>query len=92
MTAMTAREFNQYTGKAKLLAREGPLFITERGTIRYVLLNIDDYQILAEQDPKKTLADCFAMNENDFDTNLDFDQYLPKRTIDERQLDEWWED
>jgi hypothetical protein len=92
MTAMTAREFNQYTGKAKLLARDEPIFITERGTIKYVLLNIDDYQTLAEQKQKKTLADCFAMNKNDFDPNFDFNQYLPERTIDERQLNEWWED
>jgi hypothetical protein len=87
---MTAREFNQYTGKAKLLAREEPVFISERGTVRYVLLNIDDYQTLAEQEPKKTLADLFATSESDCNSSLDFDQYLPERTIDERQLHEWW--
>jgi hypothetical protein len=61
---MTAREFNQYTGKAKLLAREEPVFITERGTIKYVLLNIDTYQELAK--PKRTLFDSLTMDEHDY--------------------------
>ncbi|MDR2105986.1 MAG: type II toxin-antitoxin system Phd/YefM family antitoxin [Coriobacteriales bacterium] len=90
MAAMTAREFNQYTGKAKLLADEEPVFITERGTVRYVLLNIDEYQTLAK--PRRTLSDLLEMDENDYDPNLDFDQYLPERTIDERDLREWWVD
>ncbi|MDR1089349.1 MAG: type II toxin-antitoxin system Phd/YefM family antitoxin [Coriobacteriales bacterium] len=64
MTAMTAREFNQHTGKAKYLARDEPVFITERGTIRYVLLNFDEYRGLAK--PPKTLSDSFAMDENDY--------------------------
>jgi hypothetical protein len=89
MAAMTAREFNQYTGKAKLLACEEPVFITERGTIKYVLLNIDEYKTLAK--PPRTLADLFC-SDPDFDPDFDFDQYLPKRTIDDRLLREWWED
>jgi hypothetical protein len=64
MAAMTAREFNQYTGKAKLLAREEPVFITERGTIKYVLLNIDEYETLAK--PPRTLADSLALDEHDY--------------------------
>jgi hypothetical protein len=61
---MTAREFNQYTGRAKLLAREEPVFITERGTVKYVLLNIKDYAQLAR--PPRALADSLAMDDAEY--------------------------
>jgi hypothetical protein len=86
---MTAREFNQYTGRAKLLAREEPVFITGRGNIEYVLLNIEDYRSLAK--PQKTLANLFRPDDG-LDLDFDFDRYLPERTIDERDLREWWLD
>jgi hypothetical protein len=71
MAAMTAREFNQYTGRAKLLAREEPVFITERGSIEYVLLNIEDYRSLAK--PPRTLSASLAMDERDY-----FDYEFPR--------------
>ena len=45
--ALTSREFNQNTSGAKKAARRGPVFITDRGRLAYVLLTIEDYQRLA---------------------------------------------
>ena len=80
MAAMTAREFNQYTGKAKLIAREEPVFITERGIIKYVLLNIDDYRAVTK--PPRMLSDSLAMDERDY-----FDYDFPRLEGDFREFE-----
>jgi Antitoxin Phd_YefM, type II toxin-antitoxin system len=46
ITTLSSREFNQDTGRAKLAARNGPVFITDRGSPAHVLLTFDDYQRL----------------------------------------------
>jgi PHD/YefM family antitoxin component YafN of YafNO toxin-antitoxin module len=45
----TSREFNQDVSKAKKAAGAGPVFITDRGQVAYVLLKVDDYQTLTEE-------------------------------------------
>ena len=49
MTTMSSREFNQDAGKAKRLAMQGPVFITDRGRLAHVLLTIEEYQSNAPQ-------------------------------------------
>jgi prevent-host-death family protein len=44
MTTFSSREFNQATAKAKRAARNGPVFITDRGRPAHVLLSIKEYQ------------------------------------------------
>jgi hypothetical protein len=46
ITTLSSREFNQDTGRAKLAARNGPVFITDRGSPAHVLLTFADYQRL----------------------------------------------
>lgn len=46
ITRLTSREFNQETGRAKKAAREGPVFITDRGRPAHVLLTFEEYQRL----------------------------------------------
>lgn len=46
ITTMSSREFNQDTGRAKIAAQSGPVFITDRGTPAHVLLTFEDYQRL----------------------------------------------
>lgn len=46
ITTLSSREFNQDTGRAKNAARNGPVFITDRGRPAHVLLTFDDYQRL----------------------------------------------
>ncbi|WP_339542359.1 type II toxin-antitoxin system Phd/YefM family antitoxin [Pseudomonas sp. JAI120] len=45
-TTISSREFNQDTSGAKKAARQGPVFITDRGKPAHVLLSIEDYQKL----------------------------------------------
>ncbi len=42
-TAFTSREFNQDTSRAKREARNGPVFITDRGKPTHVLMTIETY-------------------------------------------------
>ena len=51
ITTLSSREFNQDIGKAKRAAEHGPVVITDRGKPAYVLLDIDDYQAMANQTP-----------------------------------------
>lgn len=46
ITTLSSREFNQDTGRAKIAARNGPVFITDRGRPGHVLLTFEDYQRL----------------------------------------------
>ena len=46
ITTLSSREFNQDTGRAKLAARKGPVYITDRGRPAHVLLTFEDYQRL----------------------------------------------
>jgi len=47
ITTYTSREFNQDTSRAKAAARNGPVFITDRGRAAHVLLTIEDYEKLS---------------------------------------------
>lgn len=44
MTSVSAREFHQDVSYAKRKAGEGPVVITDRGELAFVLLSIDDYR------------------------------------------------
>lgn len=46
ITTLSSREFNQDTSGAKKAARNGPVFITNRGRPAHVLLTINEYQKL----------------------------------------------
>lgn len=46
-TTLTSRQFNQDASAAKRAAREGPVFITDRGRPAHVLLTIEEYRRLA---------------------------------------------
>ena len=59
ITAMTSREFNQDTGRAKKAAEHGPVFITDRGRPAHVLLGIEEYRRLAGG--RRKIADLLAM-------------------------------
>lgn len=59
ITTLSSREFNQDTGKAKRAARKGPVFITDRGKPKHVLLSIHDYQKITMKDA--TIFDLLTM-------------------------------
>jgi prevent-host-death family protein len=59
ITTLSSREFNQDTGKAKAAAKNGPVFITDRGTPAHVLLSIEEYRRLTNSGP--SIVDLLAM-------------------------------
>lgn len=68
ITTLSSREFNHDTGRAKRAAREGPVFITDRGRPALVLLTIDAYNALHRQ--QASIVDLLAMPET---AEIDFD-------------------
>lgn len=58
-TTLSSREFNQDAGRAKRAAKEGPVFITDRGRPAHVLLTIEEYRRLAGG--RGNIADLLAM-------------------------------
>lgn len=48
ITTLSSREFNQDASRAKKAAKEGPVFITDRGRPAHVLLSIEEYRRLAD--------------------------------------------
>lgn len=59
VTTLSSREFNQDLGRAKRAAKEGPVFVTDRGKLSHVLLSAEEYQKLTS--PRKNIADLLAM-------------------------------
>jgi hypothetical protein len=59
ITTLSSRTFNQDTGRAKKAAKQGPVFITDRGRASHVLLTIEDYQKLAGA--QGNIVDLLAM-------------------------------
>lgn len=61
VTRLSSREFNQDTGKAKRAAKNGPVFITDRGRPSHVLLTVEEYETITGA--QKSVADLLAMPE-----------------------------
>lgn len=59
ITTLSSRELNQDVTRAKKAARNGPVFITDRGKPAHVLLSFEDYQRLTRQ--RRSIADALAM-------------------------------
>lgn len=72
ITTLSSREFNQDTSRAKRAAKNGPVFITDRGQRTHVLLSIEEYEKLAGK--QKTILDMLAMPEVE-----DIDDFEPPR-------------
>jgi PHD/YefM family antitoxin component YafN of YafNO toxin-antitoxin module len=68
ITTLSSREFNQDTGRAKIAARRGPVFITDRGRPGHVLLTFEDYQRLTGQD---SIIDLLGLPEGVEDAELE---------------------
>lgn len=62
MPTISSREFNQKVSEAKKFAAEGPVFITDRGAPRHVLMTIEDYYRLTGG---ASIADLLSMPEGD---------------------------
>jgi hypothetical protein len=69
ITTLSSREFNQDTGRAKNAARNGPVFITDRGSPAHVLLTFEDYQRLTGG--QDSIIDLLGLPPGVEDTELD---------------------
>ncbi len=59
VTTLSSREFNQDTSRAKKAAKDGPVFITDRGKAAHVLLSIEDYRRLTNKG--RSIIDTLGM-------------------------------
>ena len=70
----TSREFNQQIARARRAASDGPVFVTDRGKLKQVLLSIEDYRRLTARRP--SLGELLSNPEV---AEIDFE--LPPRTV-----------
>ena len=61
ITTISSREFNHDVTKAKRAALSGPVFITDRGHTAHVLLSIEEYKKITDQ--QQSIVDLLAMSE-----------------------------
>jgi prevent-host-death family protein len=59
ITTVSSREFNQDASGVKRSAKNGPVFITDRGRPSHVLMTIDEYHRLAGR--QESIADLLSM-------------------------------
>lgn len=59
ITTLSSRQFNQDASRAKKAAKDGPVFITDRGRPSHVLLTIEAYQTLTGS--RASIIDLLAM-------------------------------
>lgn len=76
MTTLSSRELNQDIGRAKREAKQGPVFITDRGKPAHVLLSIEDYRRLTGK--RRTLGEALAMPGV---ADIDFDPPRPDQGV-----------
>ena len=59
ITTLSSREFNQDASGAKKAAKNGPVFITDRGRPAHVLLTIEEYRKMTGR--SASIVDLLAM-------------------------------
>jgi hypothetical protein len=59
ITTLSSREFNQNVGRAKRAAKQGPVFITDRGQTSHVLLTVEEYQKITQK--QQSIVDLLGM-------------------------------
>lgn len=75
MTRVTAREFNRSPSAIKELARNEPVFVTERGQAAFVLLSLESYEELRGA---PSVHDSLRMDD---DCEIDFEPAVSRDPI-----------
>lgn len=79
---MTSREFNQDTARAKREAKNGPVFVTDRGKPTHVLLTVEEFERMAA--PRRSILDAL------YDpASAHIDLPLPDRRVDPLREIDW---
>ncbi|MCG7987303.1 MAG: type II toxin-antitoxin system Phd/YefM family antitoxin [Candidatus Thiodiazotropha weberae] len=77
ITTLSSRDLNQDVSRAKKAAKNGPVFITDRGKPAHVLLSIEEYQRLTGQ--HRSLVDALSMpGIADIEIELPHSRELPR--------------
>jgi prevent-host-death family protein len=77
ITTLTSRDLNQDVSRAKKAAKNGPVFITDRGKPAHVLLSIEEYQRLTGQ--HRSLVEALSMpGIADIEIDLTHSRELPR--------------
>jgi prevent-host-death family protein len=66
----SSREFNQHTSRAKKAAARGPVFITDRGRPKHVLLSMEEYQRLTAN--QRSIIDDLGLPPGVEDIEIEF--------------------
>ena len=69
-TTISSRELNQDVSRAKRAAKDGPVFITDRGKPAHVLLSIEEYERL--KGPQSNLVEALSMPMGIEDIEVEF--------------------
>lgn len=59
ITTLSSRELNQDVSRAKKAAKNGPVFITDRGNPAHVLLSYEEYQHLTGK--RRNIVEALSM-------------------------------
>jgi hypothetical protein len=71
ITTLSSEEFDQNPSRAKRVAKDGPVFITEHGIHAYVLLTMEEYRKIAGK--RESIVDLLAMPEMaEIDVDFEF--------------------
>ncbi len=77
ITTLSSRDLNQDVSRAKKAAKNGPVFITDRGKPAHVLLSIEEYQRLTGQ--HRNLVEALSMpGIADIEIELHHSRELPR--------------
>lgn len=68
ITTIASQEFDQDTSGAKKAARNGPVFVTDRGVPAHVLMTIDEYRRLT----KKRMSSAEALEQAGPEADFEF--------------------
>jgi prevent-host-death family protein len=79
---MTSREFNQDTARAKREAKNGPVFVTDRGKPTHVLLSVEEFERMKE--PRRSILDALH---DPASANIDLP--LPERKVEPVREIDW---
>ena len=74
----SSREFNQDTARAKRAAKNGPVFITDRGAPSHVLMSFEEYERMKPREPDRTKPKNHAEELADNRPEADFDWEPPR--------------
>jgi PHD/YefM family antitoxin component YafN of YafNO toxin-antitoxin module len=61
ITVISSEEFDQNPSRAKRVAKDGPVFITDQGLHAFVLLTMEEYRKIAGK--RESILDLLAMPE-----------------------------